>query len=192
MTQINGRSVTVNGVTTQIAGLDISGLSDTERQAFNASLRDVLRDKDVLLQPVAPGISRLWTAGEPGFKYPKLMVCAPAIPIFIPLIVPARPDRIDVARELLSDGLARTTPEEAQNLPSLPAKSNVFFVPQFPLRLGKKAYHGPFGTYESVEASARERRVGIFATEVAQLRDEPNWSLRQDAHYAAGTLPDFE
>lgn len=192
VTEISGRSVTVDGATTQIAGLDISGLSDSERHEFDAALAEMLRGKDVLVQPVSPGVSRLWIAGEPVYLSPKYMACAPAIPVFIPHIAPARPDRIDVAERLLSAGLAHAAREESERLPRLPARSNVFFVPEFPLRLGQKANIRLDPMYESVEEDARSRRVGMFAAAADQPHDEPVASLRQEGHYASGSLPDFE
>jgi hypothetical protein len=140
VTDVSRRSVTVDGVTTQIAGIDISHLSETEHEDFETSLTQMLRNKKVLVEPVSPGVSRFLVAGEPIHHRSPYMVCVPHIPLLIPRFVAARSEQIDVARQLLLDGsLALPATEEVTNVFPRPVRPATFFRPALPVRAGKKS-----------------------------------------------------
>jgi len=170
VTDVSGRSVTVNGVTTQIAGIDIFPLSETEQDDFETSLTHLLQNKDVLVQPVAPGVSRLLVAGEPVYQGPMLAAGALHIPLFIPRLVAARPERVDVALQLLDGGLALTATEEVVDAVRLPQRSVVLFRPALPLRLGKTNRNCDLRLDLQYESAA----------EFASVRNHPTHTDRQE------------
>lgn len=140
VTAVEGGMVTINGETTEIAGLDTSSLSPSEQREFEAALSEKVLGKQVVVQPVGPGKSRLLMRGELDYhnSWDYQRSCAiPIYPLYVaPRFVPATPDRIDVGEELLTTGLIGALPDEVAEIEPLPVKPHgLFFRPEFPLRL---------------------------------------------------------
>lgn len=143
VTHVGGRTIAVDGVNTKIAGLNLTDLSESERQEFETALSNLIRHQKVIVQPIGPGLSRLYIAGDPVYRPPFYQACVPSIPIFVPRIVAACPERIDIAIRMLHDGRASAAPDELADASSLPPAPGMWFRPEFPPRLGETRPYGP-------------------------------------------------
>jgi len=112
---VRGRNLILqNGREIRIAGLDITGLSEFQKQQFDRRLREYYKTGGGgLLADDGQDRQARVVASIPYVRYP-LMFEWPAISLF-PRRIEVPPRRVDVAAEMLSAGLARIKPDEIQD-----------------------------------------------------------------------------